>query len=71
MAGIMFTNGSLVLSGYSQHKNKLTGIGGKKENNELPYETALRETMEELFELKEIPTELYKNILNNYIHFCL
>ena len=68
MAGIFFTDANLFLCGYSQHKNKITGIGGKKENNELPYETALRETLEELFEFHNIPFEL-TNELNASLRF--
>ena len=67
MAGILFTNGSLVLSGYSEHKSKLTGIGGKSINNELPYETAMRETIEELFEFDIIPSELLTELNSNII----
>jgi hypothetical protein len=65
MAGIMFTNGSLVLSGYSEHKSVITGIGGKSINNELPYETAMRETIEELFEFHDIPSELLSELNSN------
>jgi len=68
MAGIFFTDGNLFLCGYSQHKNKITGIGGKKQNNELPYETALRETLEEMFEFNNIPFELL-NELNASLRF--
>ena len=68
MAGIFFTDGNLFLCGYSQHKNKITGIGGKKQNNELPYETALRETLEEMFEFHNIPFELL-NELNASLRF--
>lgn len=68
MAGIFFTDGKIFLCGYSQHKHKITGIGGKKQNNELPYETALRETLEELFEFHNIPFEL-TNELNANLRF--
>jgi 8-oxo-dGTP pyrophosphatase MutT (NUDIX family) len=64
MAGILFTNGDLVLAGYNQRKG-ITGIGGKKEDDELPYQTAVRETLEELLELKEIPDALLKNICDS------
>lgn len=68
MAGIFFSDGNLFLCGWSEHKKKITGIGGKKENNELPYETALRETLEELFEFHNIPFELI-NELNASLRF--
>lgn len=62
MAGILFTNDKLVLAGYSQHKKQITGIGGKQKDNELPYQTAIRETLEELFEFVEIPEDLINEI---------
>ena len=68
MAGIFFTDGKIFLCGFSQYKNKITGIGGKKQNNELPYETALRETLEEIFEFDNIPFELL-NELNASLTF--
>jgi len=68
MAGIFFTDGKIFLCGYSQYKNKITGIGGKKQNNELPYETALRETIEELFEFHTISLELIDE-LNKKLRF--
>jgi hypothetical protein len=68
MAGIFFTDEKIFLCGYSQHKHKITGIGGKKQNNELPYETALRETLEEIFEFDNIPFELL-NELNASLTF--
>jgi len=58
MAGILFTDDKFVLGGYSHHKQSITGIGGKKVGNETPPETALRETLEELFEFIEIPETL-------------
>ena len=51
MAGILFTNKQIALVGYNSKTGKIVGIGGKKKRNELPYQTALRETIEELFEL--------------------
>jgi hypothetical protein len=61
MAGILFTDGKFVLAGY---KGKITGIGGKKQLNETPIETATREMVEELFELEEIPTGLLSAIID-------
>ena len=58
MAGILFTDGKFVLAGYSQHKSAITGIGGKAKIGETPTQTAVRETLEELFEFEEIPETL-------------
>ena len=78
-AGIFFTNGNLVLSGYQANKEipMIGGIGGKKELNETYQETAIRETLEELFDIeptKEIIKLINMNIIykktmiqNNYI----
>ena len=66
MAGIMFTDGKLVLCGYSQHKSQITGIGGKAHENEQLVETAIRETIEELFEFEVIPEALLR-----YLKTCL
>ena len=62
MAGILFTDNKLVLSGYNQHKFTMTGIGGKKKHDELPHQTAVREMLEELFEFVEIPETLIRVI---------
>ena len=55
MAGILFTDGTMCLAGYNQHRFCISGIGGKAKDGELVYQTAVRETLEELFELEEIP----------------
>jgi hypothetical protein len=68
MAGILFTDGKFVLAGYSQHKSAITGIGGKAKNSETPTQTALRETLEELFEFEEIPETLTR-LLNGVLVF--
>jgi hypothetical protein len=64
MAGILFTDDKFVLAGYNPHKRSITGIGGKARDGETPSQTALRETIEELFELEEIPETLTR--LLNY-----
>ena len=53
-AGIFFTNNKLVLAGYQPNKKVpfIGGIGGKKQNTELYHQTAIRETLEELFDIK-------------------
>ena len=77
-AGILFTNNNLFLCGYQPNKKVpiISGIGGKKELNETIIQTAMRETVEELFDIKinlilidEINKHLiYKKLLysNNY-----
>jgi hypothetical protein len=82
MAGILFTDGKFVLAGYNPKKFHISGIGGKAEEGETPIKTAIRETLEELFELEEIPedlkTVLYENLTfdtvissNGYINFIM
>lgn len=64
-AGAIFSNNNLVLGGY-QYKKKtrfVSGFGGCIENLEKPIETAIRETIEEFFELPiKIPSQLILNI---------
>jgi hypothetical protein len=59
-AGCMFSNGSLALAGFDPRKQNLSGLGGKREPQDANYyETAWRETLEELFgedhEISKIP----------------
>jgi len=63
-AGVVFTNGTHILAGYQPNKKKpcISGIGGMKEDGETYYETALRETFEELFELYDVPDTLIHKI---------
>ena len=49
MAGILFTDGKIVLAGYKPYKGYITGIGGKQKENEPLFQCAVRETLEELF----------------------
>ena len=69
-AGSFFTNGNLVLCGYQKNKsiNNISGFGGKKELTDKTYiETAIRETLEELFGIH--PDKELINIINlNIIH---
>jgi 8-oxo-dGTP pyrophosphatase MutT (NUDIX family) len=57
-AGCLFTNGVHTLAGYQPRKctPTISGFGGKKEPEETdPFQTAVRETLEELFGLdKEV-----------------
>lgn len=63
-AGVFFTNGSLVLGGYQPHKKHpcISGIGGNKNEDETYIHTALRECIEELFEIKTIPKKLFTKL---------
>ena len=63
MAGILFTSRTHTLAGYDSRKKSITGIGGKKKGGEFPYETAVREVVEELFELEVVSNELIKTII--------
>lgn len=53
-AGCLFTDGAHVLAGYQPNKRQptISGLGGKKANGETYTRTALRETLEELFNMK-------------------
>ena len=59
-AGCLFTNGEVVLAGYQKKRGDIviTGLGGKREEDESYIDTALRETVEELFHVKEVPPKL-------------
>jgi hypothetical protein len=62
MSGILFTDGNLVLGGYSSKKQKITGIGGKSEKNEICWQTAIRETIEELYEFTGLNWDLLNSL---------
>jgi hypothetical protein len=64
MAGILFTDERMVLAG-CRSNGVITGIGGKRKQDETPYKTAVRETLEELFELEVIPEELMNDVYAN------
>jgi len=77
-SGSVFTNNEIVLAGFNIKINSISGIGGKKLENELPWETAIRETLEELFEINPsddliidinliIKPNKIKNNLNYYL----
>lgn len=61
----MFTDGKHVLAGYNPRTMKISGIGGKAKEGEMRIYTAIRETVEELFELEDIPQELTAILYNN------
>ena len=64
-AGTLFTNGIHVLAGYQKDYTSpsISGIGGKREGTETYMETALRETVEELFGLTSVPLVLLRRVL--------
>ena len=55
MAGILFTDTKLALVGYKSYKGHITGIGGKQKANESLFYCAIRETLEELFDVSLSP----------------
>jgi hypothetical protein len=63
-AGSVFTDGKIILAGYQPLKRSptISGIGGKKEEGETYLETAIRETIEELFEVFDFPKTLITDI---------
>ena len=80
MAGILFTDEKLFLSGYKTFKGHITGIGGKPKEGETLFATAIRETIEELFGIKSSSHKLitlfehsltyYKTVVNQgFTHF--
>jgi 8-oxo-dGTP pyrophosphatase MutT (NUDIX family) len=66
-AGLVITNGALILCGYEPHKRKpaIYGIGGKRESTDTTYrETAFREAMEELLGLTAIPPRTLQTMMS-------
>lgn len=63
-AGCFFTDDRYVLAGYQQTKTlpKLSGIGGARMSGETPVQTALRETVEELFDIVKVPRSLLEEL---------
>jgi hypothetical protein len=59
-AGIIFRSQTHVLAGYQPNKKKpcITGLGGGRHKGENYYETAWRETIEELFGIHGMPPSL-------------
>jgi hypothetical protein len=64
-AGTVFTDGRVFLAGHQPHKRipMISGIGGKREDGEKPMYTAVRETLEELFEFKNIPKAFIEEVI--------
>lgn len=66
MAGILFTDGKFVLAGINQVED-ISGFGGKKIGTETPVVTAIREVLEELFEIE--PTHQLIDIIIDKLQF--
>jgi hypothetical protein len=64
-AGCVFTDGKLFLAGYQPNKKRpcISGLGGSKKKGEIAQETAIRETLEELFHLKKLPKKLTDKLI--------
>ena len=71
-AGCMFTDDKFVLAGYqSKLGYNISGFGGSRKGNETYMQTALRETIEELFELPasvELINKLQRTLVPLSIH---
>jgi hypothetical protein len=67
-AGCIFTNNTHILAGYQPNKKIpcISGFGGKRQGNEDFRITAIRETVEELFDMKDISMDLI-NYINDQI----
>lgn len=63
-AGIVFRNSIHILGGYQAHKKVpgISGFGGMRKGNEQFFETAWRETLEELYGCDKIPESLLNKI---------
>ena len=69
-AGCLFFNDQFFLAGYQPRKQKpcISGLGGKREGEEDLFTAALRETIEELFELQTVPVEWIQSIQQRIQH---
>lgn len=65
-AGAIFTNGTHILAGYQPNKKRpfISGIGGRMEKAETFIETAIRETIEEILDVKVVPPKLIYDVIN-------
>ena len=68
-AGCIFTNKIHILAGYQPNKKEptISGFGGKRQGTETYIETALRETIEELFHIKDVPIALLDRIRDTVV----
>jgi hypothetical protein len=65
-AGAIFTNGTHILAGYQPNKKRpfISGIGGRMEPTETFIETAIREAIEEILDVKVVPRQLIYDVIN-------
>ena len=62
-AGCIFTDGRYILAGLQGTDTRfLSGFGGKALEGETSIDTAIRETLEELFHIQEIPAQVIRTI---------
>jgi len=70
-AGILFLEGPVALAGIQKHRlvingklnAKLSGFGGRKEEGDIDWvHTAYRETLEELFDIENVPIRLINEL---------
>lgn len=68
-AGTVFTNGHVVLGGYQGRDGErhISGIGGKREGDETFWETAIRETVEELLHVGDVP----HSVIMRFYYSCV
>jgi hypothetical protein len=66
-AGTVFTNGIHLLAAYQPYKEPavISGIGGSKEPGETFLYTAIRETLEELFDYKDVSVKMIEAIIES------
>lgn len=61
-AGCLFTDGRYVLAGVQRKKRVLSGLGGSRMAGETYIQTALRELVEELFEIHDLCSTAYDEL---------
>jgi hypothetical protein len=59
-AGCLFTDGKQILAGYQPKGPYISGLGGSRENGENYHQTAIRETVEELFDVNPSEELIYQ-----------
>jgi len=70
-SGLLFTNGTVLLGGYQKKFNRngketsrfISGFGGSKDPGENVFQTAVRETLEDIYEFEELPEKLIEQII--------
>jgi hypothetical protein len=72
-AGVVFTDGTHVLAGYQPKKKSpfISGIGGGRDEGETYIMTAVREMIEELYEVTDIAKKTYVSIYKEIVERVL